>query len=88
MSKPLSTDVAIKKWKPSSAGEARSTGGRDGLYVRGWPSGLKAFYFRSDTWLKIADYPDISFAVSRELVVVAKRLRKEGFPNTALKRGF
>lgn len=88
MSKPLSTDVAIKKWKPSSAGEARSTGGRDGLYVRGWPSGLKAFYFRSDTWLKIADYPDIRLAVSRELAVVAKRLRKEGFPNAALKRGF
>ena len=88
MPKPLSTDIAIKKWKPSSAGEARSTGGRDGLYVRGWPSGLKAFYFRSDTWLKIADYPDISLAVSRELAVVAKRLRKEGFPNAALKRGF
>lgn len=88
MPKPLSTDIAIKKWKPSSAGEARSTGGRDGLYVRGWLSGLKAFYFRSDTWLKIADYPDISLAVSRELAVVAKRLRKEGFPNAALKRGF
>ena len=88
MTKPLSTDVAIRKWKPESPGEARSTGGRDGLYVRGWPSGLKAFYFRSGTWLKIADYPDIGLATARELAVVAKRLKKEGFPNVALKRGF
>tara|TARA_R110002126_G_C10462653_1_gene500460 strand:+ start:1 stop:1320 length:1320 start_codon:yes stop_codon:yes gene_type:complete len=88
MPKPLSSDVAIKKWKPEGLGEARSTGGRDGLYIRGWPSGVKAFYFRSGTWLKIANYPDISLATCRELAVVAKRLKKEGFPNSALKRGF
>ena len=52
------------------------------------PVGSRHSTFVADKWLKIADYPDISFAVSRELVVVAKRLRKEGFPNTALKRGF
>ncbi|WP_135506829.1 tyrosine-type recombinase/integrase [Roseovarius aestuariivivens] len=88
MNKPLTTDVAIRKWKPSSPGEAKSTGGRDGLYVRGWPNGSKAFYFRSATWLKIGDYPTVSLAAGRELAVVAKRLKKEGFSNEALKRGF
>jgi integrase len=88
LTKPLSTDVAIRKWRPETPGEARSTGGRDGLYIRGWPSGQKAFYFRSGTWLKIADYPDIGLATARELAVVAKRLKKEGFANSALKRGF
>jgi integrase len=38
--------------------------------------------------LKIGDYPDVSLATARELAVVAKRLKKEGFPNSALKRGF
>jgi len=88
MSKPLTTDVAIRKWKPERPGEAKSTGGRDGLYVRGWPNGAKAFYFRSGTWLKIGDYPTLSLANGRELAVVAKRLKKEGFGNEALKRGF
>lgn len=88
MTKPLTTDVAIRKWKPLKLGEAKSTGGRDGLYVRGWPNGSKAFYFRSGTWLKIGDYPSVSLAAGRELAVVAKRLKREGFSNEALKRGF
>jgi hypothetical protein len=88
MPKSLSTDLSIRKWRAASPGEARSTGGRDSLYVRGWPSGAKAFYFRTGTWLKIGDYPDVSLATARELAVVAKRLKKEGFPNSALKRGF
>lgn len=69
-------------------GEARSTGGRDGLYVRGWPGGGKAFYFRTGTWLKLGDYPEVSLATARELALVAKRLKKEGFSNDALRRGF
>lgn len=85
---PLSSDVAIRKWKPSGDGEARSTGGRDGLYVRGWLSGSKAFYFRTETWLKIGDYPDTSLAKAREFALVAKRLKKEGFGKDALLRGF
>lgn len=85
---PLSSDLAIRKWKPSADGQARSTGGRDGLYVRGWKSGSKAFYFRADTWLKIGDYPHTSFAQARELAIVAKRLKKEGFGKDALSRGF
>ncbi len=56
--------------------------------MRGWPNGSKAFYFRSGTWLKIGDYPTVSLAGGRELAVVAKRLKKEGFSNEALKRGF
>ncbi len=88
MTKPLSTDVAIRKWKPAKSGDARSTGGRDSLYVRGWPSGAKAFYFRGGTWLKIGDYPGISLSVAREIAVVAKRLRKESFPNAVLRQGF
>jgi hypothetical protein len=63
---PLSSDVAIRKWRPAIDGEARSTGGRDGLYVRGWRSGSKAFYFRTETWLKIGEYPDTSLAKARE----------------------
>ena len=85
---PLSSDIAIRKWKPSTDGEAHSTGGRDGLYVRGWLSGSKAFYFRTETWLKIGDYPDTSLAKAREFALVAKRLKKEGFGKDALLRGF
>jgi integrase len=85
---PLSSDVAIRKWKPSTDGEARSTGGRDGLYLRGWMSGSKAFYFRTGTWLKIGDYPQTSLAKAREFALAAKRLKKEGFGKDALQRGF
>lgn len=85
---PLSSDVAIRKWKPAIDGEARSTGGRDGLYVRGWLSGSKSFYFRTETWLKIGEYPETSLAKAREFAIVAKRLKKEGFGKDALARGF
>lgn len=85
---PLSSDVAIRKWKPSTDGEARSTGGRDGLYLRGWMSGSKAFYFRTGTWLKIGGYPQTSLAKAREFALAAKRLKKEGFGKDALLRGF
>ncbi|WP_421907400.1 tyrosine-type recombinase/integrase [Mameliella sp.] len=83
----MSTDVAIRKWKPEKPGEARSVGGRDGLYVRGWPSGSKAFYLRPKTWLKVGDYPEIKLATAREIALTAKRLRGEGFGIEALKRG-
>lgn len=88
MPSPLTTDVAIRKWKPTGPGEARSTGGRDGLYVRGWPGGAKAFYFRTGTWLKLGEYPEVGLATARELALVAKRLKNEGFSNDALRRGF
>lgn len=88
MSEPLTTDLAIRKWKPAKPGEARSSGGRDGLYIRGWPNGTKAFYFRSGTWLKIGAYPEISLAQARELAIIAKRLKKEGFPSNSIRRGF
>lgn len=85
---PLSSDVAIRKWKPSADGEARSTGGRDGLYLRGWMSGSKAFYFRTGTWLKVGDYPQMSLATAREFALAAKRLKREGFGKDALLHGF
>ena len=84
----FNTDLAIKKWKPQKDGEAISIGGRTNLYVRGWSSGAKAFYFRQKTWLKIGDYPDVSLATARELSIVAKRLARKGFGVEALRRGF
>lgn len=84
----LTTDLAIRKWKPTKDGEAIGTGGRSGLYVRGWKTGAKAFYFRAKTWIKIGDYPDVSLAAARELSTVAKRLAREGFGVDALRRGF
>ncbi|MFU8865081.1 MAG: tyrosine-type recombinase/integrase [Rhodobacterales bacterium] len=84
----LTTDVAIKKWKAGKDGEAVGTGGRNSLYVRGWMSGSKAFYFRGKTWVKIGDYPDTSLATARELATVAKRLSREGYGLEALQRGF
>tara|TARA_R110002051_G_scaffold320982_1_gene407465 strand:+ start:323 stop:1489 length:1167 start_codon:yes stop_codon:yes gene_type:complete len=51
-------------------------------------SGSKAFYFRTETWLKVGDYPQTSLAKARELALTAKRLKKEGFGKDALLRGF
>ena len=87
MATALSTDIAIKKWKPSKDGEARSVGGRDGLYVRGWPTGAKAFYLRQGTWLKLGDYPEVKLSSAREFALVAKRLRDEGFGTATIKKG-
>ena len=84
----LTTDLAIRKWKPTKDGEAIGTGGRSGLYVRGWKTGAKAFYFRAKTWIKMGDYPDVSLATARELSTVAKRLARDGFGVEALRRGF
>ncbi|MBQ0803439.1 MAG: integrase arm-type DNA-binding domain-containing protein [Sulfitobacter sp.] len=84
----LATDLAIRRWKPTKDGEAIGTGGRSGLYVRGWKTGTKAFYFRAKTWIKLGDYPDTSLAMARELSTVAKRLAREGFGVEALSRGF
>ena len=84
----LATDLAIRKWKPAKDGEAIGTGGRTGLYVRGWKTGAKAFYFRAKTWIKLGDYPDVSLATARELSTVAKRMAREGFGVEALRRGF
>ena len=84
----LATDLAIRKWKPSKDGEAVGTGGRTSLYIRGWKTGAKAFYFRAKTWIKLGDYPDVSLALARELSTVGKRLSREGFGVDTLRRGF
>lgn len=85
---PLTTDLAIRKWKPAKDGQAQSVGGRDGLYVRGWLSGKKAFYFRNRSWIKVGDYPLTSLAQARELATVAKRLSRDGYGNDTLGKGF
>ncbi|WP_439524913.1 tyrosine-type recombinase/integrase [Marivita sp.] len=89
MTASLSTDIAIKKWKPTKSRETRSVGGRDALYVRCSPSGAKAFYLRPDksTWLKLGDYPAVKLASAREIALVAKRLRNEGFGTASIKKG-
>ena len=84
----FSSDISIRKWKPTKDGEAHSVGNRTKLYVRGWRSGSKVFYFRTDTWLKIGGYPDTTLATAREFAITAGRLNKEGFSNPALRMGF
>lgn len=85
----MTSDTAIKKWKPAKDGEAHGTGGRSGLYIRGWQSGAKVFYFRTGgTWLRLAEYPETSLAEARDLALVARRLAGEGFGPEALARGF
>ena len=88
MASPLATNLAIKNWKPTKPGEARSTGGRDGLYVRGSPTGAKAFYVRlRETWLKLGDYSDTKLSTARETALVVKRLKKDGFGTKAIQAG-
>lgn len=84
---PLTTDIAIKKWKPEKDGEAQSTGARSGLYVRGWATGAKAFYFRTGgTWLKVGDYPALSLSAARDIAASARRLVADGHGPKALQR--
>lgn len=85
----MSSDTAIKKWKPEKDGEAHGTGGRSGLYIRGWANGTKVFYFRAaGTWLRMAEYPDTTLAQARDFALIARRLIAEGFGVAALQRGF
>ncbi len=85
----LTTDVAIRKWKPLKDGEAQGIGGRSGLYVRGWRAGGKAFYARlAGTWVKVADYGEMTLAEARELAPVTRRLAKEGWPAGAFRAAF
>ncbi|MCZ8133418.1 MAG: integrase family protein [Rhodobacteraceae bacterium] len=83
----LTTDVAIKKWKPEKDGEAQSTGARSGLYVRGWTTGAKVFYFRTGgTWLRVGDYPALSLSAARDIAASARRLVADGHGPKALQR--
>lgn len=78
MSRQLITDVSIRKWKVLKDAETYSCGSRSGLYVRGYISQKKCFYWRADTWIKLGDYPDLSLSVAREFVSGCKKARKFG----------
>jgi len=78
MAKQLTTDTSIRKWKISKENETYSCGNRLGLYVRGYLSQKKAFYWRHATWIKLGDYPELTLGVAREMVVTCKRLQKSG----------
>ena len=78
MAKQLTTDTSIRKWKISKENETYSCGNRLGLYVRGYLSQKKAFYWRHTTWIKLGDYPELTLGVAREMVVTCKRLQKNG----------
>ena len=73
----LKTDIQIKKWKPDT-GSARATCG-DSLYLRGYADGSKVFEFRTKgKWVTLGQYPSLSLADARSMVLVCKRLLKEG----------
>jgi integrase len=78
VSKQLTTDTSIRKWKVARDSDTYSCGNRSGLYIRGYSNQKKAFYWRSDTWIKLGDYPSLTLAEARELVSFCKRGRKQG----------
>lgn len=84
MPRQLTTDTAIRKWTIVKNEETFSCGGRFGLYVRGYLSGRKTFYWRKKTWLKLGDYPDLSFAEARELAIACSKHSKRGVSSSEL----
>ena len=73
----LRTDIQVKKWKPDTA-SARATCG-DSLYIRGYADSSKVFEFRTKgKWITLGQYPSLSLADARSMVIVCKRLLKEG----------
>jgi len=73
----LRTDIQVKKWKPDT-GSARATCG-DSLYLRGYADGSKVFEFRTKgKWVTLGQYPSLSLTDARSMVLVCKRLLKEG----------
>ena len=78
MSKQLTTDVSIRKWIIREDNETYSCGNRSGLYVRGYINQKKCFYWRSKTWVKLGEYPNLTLATARELVVFCKRGKSLG----------
>lgn len=84
MPKQLATDTAIRKWTISKNEETFSCGGRLGLYVRGYLSGLKTFYWRNKTWLKLGEYPELSLAEARELAIACSKHSKLGVSSDVL----
>ena len=71
----FTTDLQIKKWKPSKNQELKRVG--KGLYVRGFTSGRKLFQLRfKQQWIDIGDYGDKSLATATELALASVRKLK------------
>lgn len=84
MPKLLTTDTAIRKWTISKNEETYGCGGRLALFVRGYLSGRKTFYWRGKTWLKLGDYPALSLADARELSIACSKHSKLGVTSDVL----
>lgn len=71
----FTTDLQIKKWKPSKNQELKRVG--KGLYLRGFTSGRKLFQLRfKQQWIDIGDYGDKSLATATELALASARKLK------------
>ena len=71
----LKTDLQIRKWKPTRGADRASCG--NSLYIRGNSDGSKVFQFRRDgKWIRLGDYPYLTFEQARAMVPVCKRLLK------------
>ncbi len=77
-SSQLTSELAIRKWKPVDNNTRRNCG--TNLYVRGFLSGRKLFQLRyQKSWIDLGNYPDdLSLADAREAALKAKRLLKLG----------
>ena len=79
------TDTSIRKWSVTKDSETYSCGNRSGLYVRGYINQKKSMYWRSNTWIKLGDYPDLTLAEAREYVILCKKGRKQGKSSKEIK---
>lgn len=75
----LGTDTEIKRWKPKGNNTRARCGPK--LYVRGFETGRKLFQLRFEVdrktnWLDVADYPQMSLSVAREIAIASGRLIK------------
>ena len=85
MSKQLTTDISIRTWKVAKDSDTYGCGNRSGLYVRGYINQKKSMYWRSNTWIKLGDYPDLTLAEAREYVILCKKGRKQGKSSKEIK---
>lgn len=71
----FTTDLQIKKWKPTSNNEVKRVG--KGLYVRGFLSGRKLFQIRyKQQWIDLDDYGKKTLATAQELSMASLRKLK------------
>ena len=71
----FTTDLQIKKWKPTSNNEVKRIG--KGLYIRGFLSGQKLFQIRfKQQWIDLDDYGKKTLATAQELSMASLRKLK------------